>query len=183
MTGIGRLGAVIVLVCGAARAGAEPLPPEKQTRLGLYLTATETAAFLEARPEAVMIDVRTPGEIDQTGLAEGTDALIPLSLPDRVRGAVANPDFLPGLAAFARDRELDRDSPIVVICRSGNRSAHTANILAQLGFTQVYTVTDGYEGDRDGQGRRSVNGWKNAGLPWETRPASSCAPAAQGGAC
>jgi len=36
----------------------------------------------------------------------------------------------------------------------------------------AYTVVDGFEGDRNkdpsspNYGRRNVNGWKNAGLPW-----------------
>jgi hypothetical protein len=38
--------------------------------------------------------------------------------------------------------------------------------LAEDGFTQVWSVVDGFEGDMSKDGRRSVNGWKNAGLPW-----------------
>jgi hypothetical protein len=38
--------------------------------------------------------------------------------------------------------------------------------LADDGFTQVWTVVDGLEGDMGKDGRRSVNGWKNAGRPW-----------------
>ena len=41
-----------------------------------------------------------------------------------------------------------------------------ANRLAEGGFTQVWSVVDGFEGDMSKDGRRSVNGWKNAGLPW-----------------
>ena len=44
------------------------------------------------------------------------------------------------------------------------------NLLAKLGFTKVYSVTEGYEGDIAADGplkrTRSVNGWKNDGLPW-----------------
>ena len=65
---------------------------------------------------------------------------------------------------------LKPDDPIVLICRSGDRSAAAANLLAQAGFKSVYSVVDGYEGDlaKDGPkaGQRVVNGWKNAGLPW-----------------
>jgi hypothetical protein len=41
-----------------------------------------------------------------------------------------------------------------------------ANRLAEAGFMQVGSVVDGFEGDMSKDGRRSVNGWKNAGLPW-----------------
>jgi rhodanese-related sulfurtransferase len=56
------------------------------------------------------------------------------------------------------------------MCRSGDRSARAADDLTTAGFTQVYSVVDGFEGDlaKDGPnaGRRAVNGWKNKALPW-----------------
>ena len=39
-------------------------------------------------------------------------------------------------------------------------------MLTDAGFTTVYSVIDGFEGDMSPQGRRTVNGWKNSGLPW-----------------
>ena len=66
--------------------------------------------------------------------------------------------------------ELSEETPIVIMCRSGSRSAKAANILYDLGYTNVYSVVDGFEGDKaaDGpeKGHRTVNGWKNAGLAW-----------------
>ena len=47
-----------------------------------------------------------------------------------------------------------------------------ANVLAKAGFTKVYNVVDGMEGDSVSdtasvfQGQRLVNGWKNSGCPW-----------------
>jgi rhodanese-related sulfurtransferase len=68
------------------------------------------------------------------------------------------------------EKDLGPDSPIVLICRSGDRSAAAANLLAEAGFKKVYSVVDGYEGDVATEGpkagQRVVNGWKNAGLPW-----------------
>jgi rhodanese-related sulfurtransferase len=68
------------------------------------------------------------------------------------------------------EKKLDSDSTVVLICRSGDRSAAAANLLAEAGFKRVYSVVDGVEGDlaKDGPkaGQRIVNGWKNAGLPW-----------------
>ena len=53
------------------------------------------------------------------------------------------------------------------MCRSGDRSARAINmLLTDRGYTKVYSVVDGYEGDLSKAGRRDVNGWKNAGLPW-----------------
>ncbi|MDV7142599.1 rhodanese-like domain-containing protein [Tropicimonas sp. TH_r6] len=180
-----------IAFCAAAfslqMAQAADLPASKQTKLGLYLSAEEAAQYLAETPDAIMIDVRTPEEIAETGLAEEVDALIPLAIVDRKKGLISNPDFYPGIVKLATDHNLAADQPIVVICRSGNRSAQAANAIAQLGFRQVYSVTDGYEGDRARSGptagKRTVNGWKNAGLPWRPEDPGNCAPARDGGAC
>ncbi|MCV6586880.1 MAG: rhodanese-like domain-containing protein [Marinibacterium sp.] len=175
-------------LAGMAHAGdpAQDLPARKQTSLGLYLTAQDTPGFLAVTPDALFIDIRTPQEVDETGLAQGIDALLPIGLvnPEAPDGAlVQNPDFLPGLQALATERGLTANSPIVLICRSGNRSAVASTMLAQIGFQTVYTVTDGYLGDRGASGLRDVNGWRNARLPWQDRDASSCAPDHLGGQC
>jgi rhodanese-related sulfurtransferase len=63
-----------------------------------------------------------------------------------------------------------RPSFVIIYGRSGDRSAAAANLLAEAGMKNVYSVVDGFEGDlaKDGPkaGQRAVNGWKNAGLPW-----------------
>ena len=65
---------------------------------------------------------------------------------------------------------LSKNDTVILMCRSGDRSSKATNLLAELGYTKVYTVIDGFEGDvaKDGPqaGQRVVNGWKNAGLPW-----------------
>ena len=58
---------------------------------------------------------------------------------------------------------------MVLICRSGDRSGRGANRLAEDGFTRVYLVVDGFEDDMSADGRHTVNGWKNADLPWRYR--------------
>ena len=63
-----------------------------------------------------------------------------------------------------------KDAPIILICRSGDRSSKAQDRLQMASFTRVYSITEGVEGDtaKDGPkaGQRTVNGWKNAGLPW-----------------
>ncbi|MDH4144213.1 MAG: rhodanese-like domain-containing protein [Acidimicrobiia bacterium] len=51
--------------------------------------------------------------------------------------------------------ELDRDAPYVLYCRSGNRSGQTRELMAQLGFREVYDVAGG------------IVAWKADGLPVE----------------
>jgi rhodanese-related sulfurtransferase len=53
------------------------------------------------------------------------------------------------------------------MCRSGGRSAAAANALAKAGYTNVWSLVEGFEGDKDAAGKRTANGWRNAGLPWD----------------
>lgn len=39
-------------------------------------------------------------------------------------------------------------------------------VLRRSRYTKVYSVVDGFEGDLSAEGRRDVNGWRKAGLPW-----------------
>lgn len=72
------------------------------------------------------------------------------------------------------NRRLRTKSPhntdiVVSICRSGDRSRRGANRRADDGFGCGYSVVVGFEGDSPPEGRRAVNGWRNAGLPWSCR--------------
>ncbi len=79
----------------------------------------------------------------------------------------ANPDFVTKVKeAFAPD------DTILVMCATGGRGAMGVNALAKAGFTHVYNIVNGFEGDRVDDpgsvfhGKHMRNGWKNAGLPW-----------------
>jgi rhodanese-related sulfurtransferase len=84
-----------------------------------------------------------------------------------------NPHFV------AQVREwFDPDETVMLMCRSGGRSAMAVNLLVQAGYTDAWNITDGMEGDMD-DGKRTKNGWKNANLPWtyEVNPERMCLPA------
>ena len=53
-----------------------------------------------------------------------------------------NPDFLSQVKEVAQSTDT-----ILVMCRSGGRSAMAVNQLAEAGFRNVYNITDGMEGD------------------------------------
>ena len=78
----------------------------------------------------------------------------------------ANPDFIAEVQGLAQPADT-----LLVMCRSGGRSAMAVNALAQAGFTNVFNITDGFEGDvvKDTEsvfnGKRMKNGWKNS-APW-----------------
>jgi rhodanese-related sulfurtransferase len=59
-------------------------------------------------------------------------------------------------------------APILLICRSNNRSADAADTLIAQGITDVYVVESGFEGPLDEQHHRgTAAGWRFDGLPWE----------------
>ena len=82
-----------------------------------------------------------------------------------------NPDFISQVKEMAAPTDT-----ILVMCRSGGRSAMAVNLLAENGYTNVYQITDGMEGDKVKdpgsvyEGQRLKNGWKNSGLPWTYEP-------------
>jgi rhodanese-related sulfurtransferase len=163
----------------AAPAHAE-LNKKKQTELGLYLTASEAFTMVKGHEaETLFLDVRTRAEVAFLGMPTIADANLPYLLAGdwsewdegkKNFKHAANSGFLPAVEDLLAKKGLTKESKIVVMCRSGSRSAKAANLLAQAGYKNVYTVTDGYEGDtaKEGEhkGERVVNGWKNSGLPW-----------------
>jgi rhodanese-related sulfurtransferase len=158
---------------GADAAGAE-LPEKKRTTLGLYVTAAEAYAKWQAAPDSVMlIDVRTPEEYGFIGHPEMAWN-VPFAFVTYERkdgktsyGPRSNPNFVEEIRTLAGPTDT-----LLLMCRSGDRSARAADELAAAGFTTVYTVTDGMEGDKVDDpgsvfhGKRMRNGWKNTGLPW-----------------
>ena len=170
----------------ASAKEAPPLVKEKQTTLGLYVTASEAYEKWKASPDEVkVLDVRTPDEFLFLGHAEMAWN-VPVAV-QTFQWDAAKKQFpmqlLPDFIERARKIASPQDT-LLVMCRSGGRSAIAVNLLAQAGFKNVYNITDGYEGDTvkdpgsvfDGQ--HMVNGWKNSGLPWtyEVDPAHMVLP-------
>lgn len=158
---------------------ASAVPAKKHTRAGLYLTASEVTDFIRAQGGAarvLFLDVRSGAEALFVGLPTAVDALVPLveaktGLADWDAKAGSFkfeplPDFEARVRARLQAKGLKADAPVILICRSGERSARAADRLSAAGFTRVLSVVDGFEGDAGPDGRRSVNGWKNSGQPW-----------------
>jgi rhodanese-related sulfurtransferase len=150
------------------------LPQAKQTALGLYVTADEAYERWQAAPTTVkVLDVRTPEEFIHIGHPEMA-VNVPLAFQtyrwDPAKGYFdfeLNPEFVALVRQIA-----EPEDEILAMCRSGGRSAMAANLLAKHGFTNVWNMIDGFEGDlvddRESphHGKRMQNGWTNSGRPW-----------------
>lgn len=178
-----KLAGALLLAALSAHAvaiEASRVPQQKQTSAGLYVDAREAHELKQKLgDQALFVDIRTRAEVSYVGMPASVDANIPLfdhppNAPwDDKAGRFkmeANPDFEPELARRLAARGLGKQDTVILICRSGDRTARAVNLLTELGYRKVYTVVDGFEGDlaNDGPnaGQRVVNGWKNARLPW-----------------
>jgi len=137
--------------------------PLKRQALALFTALLLTACLSEAgptltAPEAndqartgalTLIDIRTPEEWRQTGVAEGA-----------VRIEMRNPKGPDGFAeAVLAEVKGDRNAPIALICRTGNRTSYMQKELEARGFTRVYNIKEGMVGSAAGPG------WIKRGLP------------------
>ncbi|PLZ03865.1 rhodanese [Burkholderia sp. WAC0059] len=108
--------------------------------------------------EALLVDVRSGEERKFVGY-----------VPDTLHVAWATGTSLTRNPRFVRELEAKtgKDAVVLLLCRSGNRSALAAEAAAKAGFTQVYNVLEGFEGELDDAQRRGErNGWRFHGLPW-----------------
>jgi rhodanese-related sulfurtransferase len=157
------------------------LPEVKRSKVGLYLTPQQAYDMKKKDPQGVaFFDIRTRAEAMYVGWPMDADALVPfVEHPEMMTEwddkrfmykLEPNQDFVPEIERRMKEKGLGKTSPVILICRSGDRSSKAADRLQQAGFTRVYSVAEGVEGDtaKDGEklGQRVVNGWKNAGLPW-----------------
>lgn len=126
----------------------------------------ETAwEILTDDPRATLVDVRTDAEWTYVGV------------PD-LRGIGKEPLFVqwkhyptmtvnPKFVDEVSESGVNPEDTLVLMCRSGQRSAAAAQALTEAGFRRCYNVAEGFEGDKDANGQRnSLGGWRVRGLPW-----------------
>jgi len=127
-----------------------------------HLKPKEAAEFLKQTPNALLVDCRSEMEYLFVGHPAGALLVAWNDGPDWE----VNPHFVGQVKKLAGTNHAHR--PIVLICRSGNRSLDAGDALEKAGFTDVYNVLHGFEGDLDEKHRRNTtNGWRFEGLPWE----------------
>ncbi|WP_347108642.1 rhodanese-like domain-containing protein [Paenarthrobacter sp. S56] len=123
---------------------------------------TPQDAWAKLEQGAILVDVRTEGEWAHIGIPD-TKATEndPLFIQWNLAGGIPNSRFIEDLRQQAPEGD---DVELVFLCRSGQRSVAAATAATQAGFT-AYNVLEGFEGEPDRYGERTVNGWKNRGLP------------------
>lgn len=123
------------------------------------LLPVEAYRVLQEHAQAQLVDVRSRAELDWVGRIPGATEIELRSYP----GMQPNPGFLNQLAG-----QVDKNLPVLFICRSGARSNQAAAMATDMDFAECYNILEGFEGDRDENGQRGkASGWKAAGLPWE----------------
>lgn len=100
------------------------------------IDATKTEDLLKTDAHIQLVDLRTPGEVAQTGIIAGAKTI-----------DYNGQDFNQKIA------QLDKNQPVLVYCAAGGRSSSAAKELTQMGFKKVYNYTGG------------MNDWKSKGKP------------------
>jgi len=157
----------------------EPKKEKAKTTLGLYVTAQNAGNYLKEDKNALLIDVRSPSEVMFIGAASRMDIHVPLLLLDDSKyitkknhySMKKNKYALAEIKYELNKNNAKKDTAIFITCRSGStRSAPVVNMLAKEGYTNVWTVIDGFEGGKakDGKykGERVKNGWLHSNLKW-----------------
>ncbi len=114
---------------------------------------------------ARIIDVRSRFEFEFVGSVPGSQLIEWRTYEGNADGGVTsrpNPAFLEQLRLL---HELD--TPLLLLCRSAVRSHNAAIAATRAGFSNLYNILEGFEGDKDATGRRGhAGGWRKANLPW-----------------
>ncbi|HSH96732.1 MAG: rhodanese-like domain-containing protein [Methylophilaceae bacterium] len=123
------------------------------------LTPSEAQDVLTLTSAAKLVDVRSRAELELVGRIPTAVAIEWSFYP----GWQANPDFATHL-----EMQVDKESLVMFICRTGGRSHNAAVLANQLGFAEAYNVLEGFEGaaEPETKQRGKINGWKIAELPW-----------------
>jgi rhodanese-related sulfurtransferase len=129
-------GVVILLFVGISAVGLTSRGTTESSGYPREISVEE--AVVKRDSGAFILDVRQPEEWNEFHVPDST--LIPL-------GELAS-----------RVDELPKDQEIVIVCRSGNRSAQGRDILLDAGFTQVTSMAGG------------LTQWRAAGYPTVSGP-------------
>ena len=130
------------------------------------VTALEAWQICQQDPTALLIDVRSSMEFLFVGHPQGALHIPWIDEPDWI----INEHFVTEIRKLALGglNDAASDVPIILICRSGNRSDEAGKALVKSGMKNVYNIDEGFEGKLDDKHHRStIGGWRFHDLPWE----------------
>lgn len=115
--------------------------------------------LIQQNPAAVLVDVRTQMEYAYVGHPIGA---INIPWKDGPNWELNN-RFVDDVRKIAPAI----DAPILLLCRSGQRSLAAARALEDAGYQHLINIADGFEGPLDENRHRcTLGGWRFCNLPW-----------------
>ena len=110
---------MVLLICGCS--GKIEKEQETEKNMNIQITASEAKKMMDEQEEIFILDVREQSEYNEGHVPEAV--LLPVgTISEETAAAVIE----------------NKDTVVLVYCRSGNRSKTAAQALADLGYTQVY---------------------------------------------
>ena len=133
-----------------------------------HISPKQAWEMIQHEPNLVFVDVRSEMEFLFIGHPVGSVNIPWIEEPDWE----INPHFVRDIRKLILGgvicTEESHCAPIMLICRSGKRSAEAGQLLIESKFNRVYNINTGFEGDLNEFHQRSaVGGWRFDGLPWE----------------
>jgi rhodanese-related sulfurtransferase len=127
---------------------------------------TPEQAWSMVKAGALLVDVRTAAEWKWVGIpATDEDCSAPVFIEWVSVTGQPNDTFVEQL--MEAGLTPGGDTPVVFLCRSGQRSIGAATAATTAGIGPAYNILHGFEGAPDADGHRgTVAGWKVSGLPW-----------------
>ena len=116
------------------------------------LLSQDIKKYLGTGSTKILLDVRTKGEWDTVGKPDGEKIGLKTYFLEIQRN-----DLFDFVKVF-KDFKIDQKNEILVICKSGERSQITAELLLKENYKAI-NISDGFEGSDEGVG------WINSGLP------------------
>ena len=116
------------------------------------ITCKELKDHVKNNPKSVLLDVRTQEELDNIGKPDGDKIGLKTYFLEIRRDA-----FFDFVQEF-NNLNINKDKEILVICKSGERSQISAELLSKENYKSI-NISDGFMGSQEGIG------WKNNGLP------------------
>lgn len=137
------------------------------TTAGQMISPTDAWKLLQSDPSVTLIDVRSDMEFLMIGHPKGAVNVPLIDAPDWTvnEAFVANVRKALLGRVSSKNRQINQ---VLLICRSGNRSLQSAELLLAEGLTDIAIIEGGFEGPlNEHHHRNTVAGWRYEGLPWE----------------